>query len=478
MGSRTRRSRIDRLLEEQEEEIRRLELATVALVLQAYADARRLLLEQLLAVDPGVTPYTHQRLLVLQAQVMQGIADMRDRMGQAMSEGERAAHDAAMTHTTAVIRAQEPGFIDAGNQIELQIVERLTAERGLALHQYSLDRYGADVVAAVQRRLSAGVVAGESPRELAEAIAGAAPDTPIAQAKQRAELITRMELNRAYNDAHRQSIEEHAAADPRPGDPMLKRIDEHFDNRNHPFSRAAHHVTAPPSEPFRVPVADVQAAAAVMGKRVSGIVWERQGADYVGMNLPAHFNDRGRIVPWRESWAGPREQRAAEERRRLLAAGGREKAEPAPPPMPASSPAVPNPGEPLRPSMPPDPTRKPRGKQHRKGKPLSEPSVQAERRVGQAFAAAGFDVEWLQPGQEPTPDFLVQGEGVDVYRAQGNPVTARNKVRKKVARGQASRVVVSCEVVHLDAIREELRTNPVAGLEELWFEVDGELIRE
>src|SRR5690606_21509423 len=188
------RGRIDNLLERQREELEALDEDAQRRVMQAYEDARRQLLEQLQQVDPGKTPYTHQRLLVLQAQVQQGIADMRARLGMALAENERAAHETGMAHALGHIRANEPTFTDAGNQIEVRIVERLTRRQGLALHQFSLDRYGADVVAAVQRRLAAGVVAGESPRELAKAIAGVAPDTPIAKAKQRAELSTRMEL--------------------------------------------------------------------------------------------------------------------------------------------------------------------------------------------------------------------------------------------------------------------------------------------
>jgi hypothetical protein len=113
-----------------------------------------------------------------------------------------------------------------------------------------------------------------------------------------------METSRAYNDAHLEGILELDQSDPRPDDPLLKKIDEFFDQRNHPFSRAANERVALPQDPFVVPVAEVDAAARAMRRPSSGVLWARVDGNYVGQNLPAHFNERGRIIPWRASW-GP-----------------------------------------------------------------------------------------------------------------------------------------------------------------------------
>ena len=50
------------------------------------------------------------------------------------------------------------------------------------------------------------------------------------------------------------------------------------------------------------PVADVTRWEAELKRRSGGILWPLVGAAYKGTNYPAHFNDRGRQVPFRASW--------------------------------------------------------------------------------------------------------------------------------------------------------------------------------
>lgn len=68
---------------------------------------------------------------------------------------------------------------------------------------------------------------------------------------------------------------------------------------------------APVNGEWEVPLADVVAAGAKLGKSIGGIVWPLVGDTYKGAAYPAHFNDRGRQVPWRASWAGMKERAAA-----------------------------------------------------------------------------------------------------------------------------------------------------------------------
>lgn len=106
----------------------------------------------------------------------------------------------------------------------------------------------------------------------------------------RVRLMSRMTAIQAYNDAVL------AAAESVQGARIVKRIDEILDARNHPFSRAADGITAPLGRPFRVPVARVRAEAVALRRGAGGVLWRRDRGAFVGQSLPAHFNDRGRIV--------------------------------------------------------------------------------------------------------------------------------------------------------------------------------------
>lgn len=283
---------IDRLLQRQARELDRLQNAEIRSVLRAFDDARRSLLEQLQGL--GTTPDTPTalRLRFTLLQVEQGRADLQRRLGEVLGGAEGRLQVKSTRHLLSLVRAHDADLGQLGEGIELGIVRRLGALRGLALHQHAIERYGADVVAHIQRELAAGVVQGLTERQLAHRIAGASGSV-MAGLRPRAQLIARMETSRAYNDAHLEAAAVLEDTDPDPSDPVLKRIDEFFDHRNHPFSRHAHGTTAKLNEPFRV-TSPAQA----------GMVWAREGGAYVGVNLPAHFNDRGRITAWRTSW-GP-----------------------------------------------------------------------------------------------------------------------------------------------------------------------------
>ncbi len=293
-------SRIDNLLERQGRELDRLADAQVRAVLAGYEDARRALLEQLQNTPMATSERAHRTRVAL-AQVETGAGILRARMGQEMSRAEMAAQALALRHLLSLIRAQEPNFRDSGAGIEVAVAARLAEQRALALHRFSIDRYGAQIVENIQRAIVAGVIRGMTDHELAKHVAGASGSV-LAGMRSRAELIVRMELSRAYNDAHLESIRSFAELVEDDGtDPVLKKIDEYFDARNHPFSRAAHGTTALPGEPFRVSVARVAEAAKALGKSSKGVLWNQEGGSYVG-ELPAHFGERGRVIAWRASW--------------------------------------------------------------------------------------------------------------------------------------------------------------------------------
>lgn len=311
-----RAARITRLLQEQAEELDGLDEEAALALLLLLRDAQRDLTARLVAMEASGldarTPFTAQHVRVVKAQIDDAVRQLGERMGEALDDAARAAGEAAHRHLIDVIRLAEPDFRDAGNQVDWAIVRRLSEERGLLLHEHSLRRYGAEVVERMQRALAQGMLQGENlyeiRRRLLREIQG------LSEA--RAELIARMELNRAYNVQHQAALEEAAAVLDEPGsdDPLMRQADEYLDRRNHPMSRALHGRVTGIREPWRVPVGAVregQAAAnaarksrGLPGRRLGGVLWPVEAGHYVIWAYPAHFNERGRQVPYRPSWDG------------------------------------------------------------------------------------------------------------------------------------------------------------------------------
>lgn len=303
-------SRIQRLLDRQGEALARLTDQQARDLLRTYEDARRELRERLEAMGftgrDQATPFTAQHLRVTLAQVEASIRDMEARLNASIDASLRTQRERALQDLLRVIAAAEPNMKAAGSQIEVAAVQRLSAQHGLLLHQHSVHRYGSQVVEAIQRELVIGTTSSQSWRQLTERIVGR-ENSVFAGMRHRAELIVRMESSRVYNEGHQAGLEEAAAVLDEPGraDPLQKRADEYADRRNHPLSRALHGRLAPIAGEWQVPVSEVTAWGRVLGKSTGGIVWREEAGFYVGASYPAHYNDRGRMTPWRSSWGEP-----------------------------------------------------------------------------------------------------------------------------------------------------------------------------
>jgi hypothetical protein len=314
-------SRVDRMLESLAGDLEKLHDAEARRFLRTFDGARREMAENLgELVKSGAAekyPYTAQYQRTMLAQVESGSTVLRRRLGSQLSDAAERQKGAALDDLLGTIRQFEPDFVDAAGQVQVEALRRMTESQGLLLHNYSIQRYGATVVAEMQRALTVGLAMGATPRQLVERLAG--PDGVIAGMRRRAELIVRMELNSAFNRYHLDAIKGSAAVldrglaadDP---DRMMKKADEFTDLRNHAISRVLHGQVQDVDEPFRAPRAKVAAeheaiqaarvAARLKRRRLSGILWPLTGEFYEGMNYPAHFWERGRIVPWRASWGG------------------------------------------------------------------------------------------------------------------------------------------------------------------------------
>jgi len=313
-------SRVDRMLESLAGDLAKLHDREARAFLRTFEDARRELRERLdELIRSGMAeqlPYSAQFQRTMLAQVDAGARQLRLRLGRQLGEAVERQQRAALADLLGTIRQFEPDFLDVAGHIEVEALRRMTESQGLLLHTYSIDRYGADVVATMQRELAAGIAGGQTWRQLRDRLAG--PGGVLEGMKSRAELIVRMELNSAFNRYHLDAIKGTAAVldrdlpadDP---DRMMKKADEFLDLRNHAISRVLHGQVQDPDEPFRAPQVEVvrqhdliqaaRAAVSLPRRRLSGILWPLVGGSYQGANYPAHYWERGRIVPWRESWA-------------------------------------------------------------------------------------------------------------------------------------------------------------------------------
>lgn len=299
--------RLQRILDRQAETLARLQDQEARRFLRGLQDARRELAEQLgaLASARRGETFTGQHLRVALAQVEAGIGQLQRRLDGVLSLNLQAQRERALEDLLGTLAAAEPDFRDAGRAIELAALARLSEDRALALHRHSLSRYGAQLIEEAQRQLVLGVTRAATWHEVTRRIAGARGSV-LAGMAHRAGLIVRMEMNRTYNAAAQTSLLEAAETLERLGapDPLMRRADESLDTRTHPLSQVLHGQVTGLRQPWRVSVAAVQAHADQA--RVSGVLWPVEGGNYIGHSYPAHFNERGRQVPWRASWAAHR----------------------------------------------------------------------------------------------------------------------------------------------------------------------------
>lgn len=298
--------RITDLLARQASDLASLQDAEAVRVLRLAHAARLELRERLDALivsgQAERTRYTAQHLRMMLAQTEQVVITLRQRMDETLANSKHAAARGALRDLLHTIRAHQPEFTDTGNRIELDAITRLSADRGLLLHRYSLDRYGAALIERVQQQLSVSLFQGATLRDIAARVT--ATDGAFASQSFRAELIARMEISKAYNDGHQASLESAAEVldDPGTDDPLLRQANEYLDTRNHPISRVIDGLATGIKSPWMVSVAEVRAEADRTKKSAGGVLWPDVGGQYQIGGYPVHFGERGRSVPYRPSW--------------------------------------------------------------------------------------------------------------------------------------------------------------------------------
>lgn len=246
---------------------------------QVYQNARRVLFERVTLVSssrPGVRIRQYLSAIDVFGQ------RLRRNLIRSLATSERQLHQRIVSDMAALLD------LDEATRARMQT--RLAQRQRLRAYRFNVDRMVSELTARLQREVVTltRATAGSVARRLA-----GPTKSVIANFTSRAALMNRVETWRIYNDGQLEAAEE---IEPGPGKKVRRRIDEVLDARNHPFSRAANGQTADLGSDFRVSVAEVARWGATLRKPVSGIFWRRSGASYVGRNLPAHFNDRGRVV--------------------------------------------------------------------------------------------------------------------------------------------------------------------------------------
>lgn len=173
--------------------------------------------------------------------------------------------------------------------------------------QNELEKVGKDMVSQQINIIKSALIRdvgakGLNPRTIAKDLVG--HDSGLFKGMYaRLQTIVRTESATIYNEQILESIKVAKAT----GAELRMKISEHMDDsRNHPISQVINNQVREVGDPFRAKVADVKAAAkriaAGAGRKPSrslgkSIFWPEVDGYYVGRNLPAHYNERGRLVP-------------------------------------------------------------------------------------------------------------------------------------------------------------------------------------
>lgn len=483
---------IDQILADQEVSLAALEDAEARKFLRAFDDGRRELREKLdKMVASGAdekTRFTAQHYRIQLAQSEAAVLSLTKRLGGALDASTTRMMERSVTNLTEIVRRNEPEFRAAGSPMEFRVGKRLLAEKGLLLHKYSMDRYGADVVESIQRELVQGMVQGLTWDQVRDRIAGK-EGSVLSVTKSRAELIVRTEMSSAYNAMHQAGLEEWAADDDNEDDPPMKKAIETRDLRNHAISRVLDGQIVPVKKPFRALVADVQREHAVLqaaragkglkARKLNGILWPLLNGAYTGQHQPAHFWDRGRVVAWRRSWGGdvaPSAIDVAPDTDKSTA----DQAE-TPEVLTASEVrAAIDAATTTEPARAPSPDHSPTGPSAiiRRGQGVMETSLRRQDDVAQILAEHGYLVERLPElgvaQNVPQPDFNIQGKTWDAYSPTGKMSTITRQLREKTTPrtsgiAQTERVVVNLAgtPVTFEELAEELGRNAPPNLKEV-----------
>lgn len=269
------------------------------LELQRYADRRTTETLRLLNVSRrdlqsviAATEWEKQRIGGLMDQIDGIILDMRRDLSQIPQSADALA---------GIVKAQQELVVPIitgtpGIQIEFNAVNMDTI-RAFSRNELSkVTSIAVEEVQTVKSILFSRVgVQGLNPRQVARELAG--PEGLFVRRFGIIENILRTEVSTVYNEQKLLSIiETNDKYDLELNKKILETVD---DRRNHPISQVLNGQVQTPREKFRAKVSDVSKVAKRIKKSASpnSIFWPKKNEFYVGDRLPAHFRERGIIIP-------------------------------------------------------------------------------------------------------------------------------------------------------------------------------------
>lgn len=295
---------LKRLLEEQRQTYLALDEAGQTRLLALLQAAEKQLQERLKRAIAGLgeDAFSAHTLTALRLQAQAAVFTLQGELEKGLQSGQlsaaRAGLDAIWRQVELLEGPPPPG-------LRVELAQRLLqgSQRGLRLTEV-VKRYGQDVVARIEERLVVNTLTQLPRQQAIKALQTAVKDS-FELSESRGRLIFRNELSNGYDAAALETQQALQSELTGSTDPLLARMDEAHDRRNHPFSRVAHGTVAQVGQPWRVPVGAVAEMGARMGLGATGIVWPTVDGQYVGRTYIAHHNDRGRRTCWRRSWGDP-----------------------------------------------------------------------------------------------------------------------------------------------------------------------------
>lgn len=239
------------------------------------------------ANDNAPRSWTYQDVEATLAQVRHTLSQLDPQMRRMLDEQGRTARAQGARETVQVLELFEG--VAPGSIRPLSIGPALQLAQGtvLAQHATSVARYGAQVIASVQRELVAGVLVNSTFYEMTRQFQRS---EPLLSRRYLAERVVRTECMSAYNDGH---LDEMRAQRDAAFPDLMKRAIETFDKRTAQDSYAVHGQT----------------------KKLEEMFVDGKGRHY--LRPPGRPNDRCVCIPWREAWE---ESPAARQRARVAVA--------------------------------------------------------------------------------------------------------------------------------------------------------------
>lgn len=314
------RRTLDDLLDQQDEEEVDAEDSHAELILALLERFRGRLRRELAAILANLPPDATigARDLYRGSEFRELMERWLEEVGRAMVDANREARAQARRqarrHHVAIHTQQATRRRDRARLPQLRVAVAQAIADDDTLADIWPEAWGDRLRSRAQVELAASARRGDDWRRVRELLTDFERSVASA-ARSEAELVVRTGYNAAYNDAHQRAIEAAEAILDRDddgnltpeatGDPLMVQAREYLDKRNHPISRVLDRQTRTIDGEFTAPLADIMREARAMGRGpgLGAIYWPRVGAAYVGKTYPVHRYERGRIVPWRASWA-------------------------------------------------------------------------------------------------------------------------------------------------------------------------------